>query len=216
MSEQPARRRKVAVSPPAQKIKRILRKNNTVMPELAREIEKRGTEWTKHQAEALRFDPDIGDYPSWGFLYPNETHRISQIIEREFFSIKEVAHLLGVAQTTVAGWVQQGRIRSYVYSGERLIRIHNADILRFVQPHPQYHERWKMLHYERRLVVPNARSFEKSQAKLRCTDKGAMVDGISLNSIELADGTVLAERKHKLPVIKAGDPLTEEEAEHYG
>jgi len=52
--------------------------------------------------------------------------------EKQYYSTKEVANILGVHQKTVAAWIRAGRLRA-VRPGTRDYRIHKEDLQRFLE-----------------------------------------------------------------------------------
>ena len=52
---------------------------------------------------------------------------VTEIVTREWYSIKEVAHRLGVVPATVERLVAKGKIKA------KLIRIHQSELDRYVE-----------------------------------------------------------------------------------
>jgi len=57
---------------------------------------------------------------------------VTEIVTREWYSIKEVAHRLGVVPVTVERLVAQGKIKASRV-GPKLIRIHQSELDRYVE-----------------------------------------------------------------------------------
>ena len=57
---------------------------------------------------------------------------VIEVVTREWYSIKEVAHRLGVVPATVERLVNKGKIKASRV-GKKLIRIHQSDLDRYVE-----------------------------------------------------------------------------------
>jgi excisionase family DNA binding protein len=57
---------------------------------------------------------------------------VTEIVTREWYSIKEVAHRLGVVPATVERLVAKGEIKANRV-GPKLIRIHQSELDRYVE-----------------------------------------------------------------------------------
>ena len=57
---------------------------------------------------------------------------VTEIVTREWYSIEEVAHRLGVVPATVERLVNKGKIKASRV-GKKLIRIHPSDLDRYVE-----------------------------------------------------------------------------------
>ena len=57
---------------------------------------------------------------------------VTELVTREWYSIKEVAHRLGVVPATVERLVNKGKIKASRV-GKKLIRIHQSDLDRYVE-----------------------------------------------------------------------------------
>ena len=57
---------------------------------------------------------------------------VTEIVTREWYSIKAVAHRLGVVPATVERLVNKGKIKASRV-GKKFIRIHQSDLDRYVE-----------------------------------------------------------------------------------
>lgn len=68
----------------------------------------------------------------------NSTHPTHQhtLVQLQFFSVAEVAAILGVSRKLVSTWISEGRLPVFrLGTRHRLIRIRKADLEQFIATH---------------------------------------------------------------------------------
>jgi excisionase family DNA binding protein len=68
------------------------------------------------------------------------SHNSQMLTNLQFFSIAEVAAILGVSRKLVRQWIYTGRLPVFrLGPQQRLIRIRKADLEQFIEAHTQTH-----------------------------------------------------------------------------
>jgi excisionase family DNA binding protein len=71
---------------------------------------------------------------------PNEPTPVSPTLSPQFYSLAEVALILGVNKRMVMDWVRQGRLPIFrLGPTHRIIRIRKSDLEQFIEAHTHTH-----------------------------------------------------------------------------